>query len=347
MPGEYLFITTSVIFILNPLISRPNIIPQIHPKTKKTVLIPLERFFVLPREMRFDERAITQFRAIERYVLSLRIRYITQLLLHLIHTHITLHTHTHTHNRLIFLIFILFGSPILAGIFYNSGFVLQACIVPLFFGLRATFEYAADFITSRKFGSDAMPVVNFQGGLNISLSLSVHVSYTHTHTYSNVGVLNHEICLSFMMTNINHPVVFVLLVCGDVFENAVCLYFLHRTISSSSSKISPESSSSSLEQKTMLEKRTSRTMSLIKDYHQQTHQRKSGTALFIASTLLQREMVETMIPIQFLGLISILYFFDVNSNSITSNWNGSQDYIQTLMYTFIDLAVELVVFFGA
>ena len=70
--------------------------------------------------------------------------------------------------------------PILAGLFFNSGVIVQGLLVLVFFALRATYEYAADAMTAKTFGSDAMPVVNF------------------------AGVCMHEICLSFMMTNINH-----------------------------------------------------------------------------------------------------------------------------------------------
>ena len=183
-------------------------IPATHPKTKQRVRVGLEQYFVFPPKLRFDERAVARFRAIE---------------------------------RLMFMIFILFSDPILAGVFQTSGFVIQACLIPVFFAIRATFEYvfehcilhttqenspfpsrtkknpryAADYLTSRHFGSDAMPVVNFQ------------------------GVLNHEVCLSMMLCNINHPIIFGLLVCGDVLENIICLYSLHRTISSTN-KVSPE-----------------------------------------------------------------------------------------------------------
>ena len=66
-------------------------------------------------------------------------------------------------------------------------------------------------------------------------------------------------------------------------------------------------------------------------------------ALFIAATLLQREMIETRVPIQSLGVLSILHWVDVKSNSLVSGWDSST-YHQALMYTGIDLGVEVVVF---
>ena len=71
---------------------------------------------------------------------------------------------------------------------------------------------------------------------------------------------------------------------------------------------------------------------------------RQGTILFIAATLLQRELVETIVPLQSLGVISVLYAVDVKSNSVTSSWSDSNDYFQALMYTGIDLVVELIVF---
>ena len=70
---------------------------------------------------------------------------------------------------------------------------------------------------------------------------------------------------------------------------------------------------------------------------------RHGTALFIVATLLQREMIETIVPIQSFGVLSVLYWVDVKSNSLVSGWDSS-DYHQALMYTGIDLGVELLVF---
>ena len=108
MPGEYLFVTSLTVFVLNPLITRVKFIPATHPKTKQRARVGLEQYFVFPPKLRFDERAVARFRAIE---------------------------------RLIFMIFILFSDPILAGVFQTSGFVIQACLIPVFFAIRATFEY--------------------------------------------------------------------------------------------------------------------------------------------------------------------------------------------------------------
>ncbi len=90
--------------------------------------------------------------------------------------------------------------PVLGGLFFQSGIFIQALLIPVFFIVRAGFEYGADAITSRTFGSDGMPPLNF------------------------AGVLMHEICLSVMITSIKHPLVFASLVLSDVLENTFCLW---------------------------------------------------------------------------------------------------------------------------
>ena len=51
------------------------------------------------------------------------------------------------HNRQ-FACAVAIAYPVLGGIFFQSTFVIQACLIPVFFILRAGFEYGADAITS-------------------------------------------------------------------------------------------------------------------------------------------------------------------------------------------------------
>ena len=55
--------------------------------------------------------------------------------------------------------------PVLGGLFFQSGIFIQALLIPVFFVIRAGFEYGADAITSHTFGSDGMPGLNFAGVL--------------------------------------------------------------------------------------------------------------------------------------------------------------------------------------
>ena len=105
--------------------------------------------------------------------------------------------------------------PLLGGLFFQSGIFIQALLIPVFFIIRASFEYGADALTAHKFGSDGMPAINF------------------------TGVLMHEICLSVMITSIKHPLVFVSLVMSDVLENSFCLWSLSRNTKKSSNRVSP------------------------------------------------------------------------------------------------------------
>ena len=205
--------------------------------------------------------------------------------------------------------------PILGGVFFQSSFVIQACLIPVFFILRAGFEYGTDAITSHTFGSDGMPVINF------------------------LGVLMHEICLSVMITSIKHPLVFASLVLSDVLENTFCLWSLARN--AKSNRVIPEGGDHETNEKS-LTRRPSNVVSLMRDKSNLSDQ---GTALFIAATLLQREMVETLVPIQAAAILTLLYKVEVKSNAVVSEWKND-DWTETMVYIGIDLGVEVLVFAG-
>ena len=134
---------------------------------------------------------------------------------------------------------------------------------------------------------------------------------------------------------------------ADVLENVFCLYCIYQTIRRDGNKIVPSDVSViSNPPRKSLTKRSSSVYSLVQDLKDgsTSNKEKRGTLLFIAAILLQRELVETMVPIQALLVISTLYFVDVKANSVVSNWISAEDYYQAMTYTSIDLAVELVVF---
>ena len=130
----------------------------------------------------------------------------------------------------------------------------------------------------------------------------------------------HEICLSVMITSIKHPLVFVTLVLADVFENAFCLWSLKRSKISSSTVVPVKDDSvtttSSTQTKKSLTKRSSSVFSLARDLREVNDESSEGTALFIAAILLQREMCETIVPMQAAFVMSVLYVSDVKSNSM-------------------------------
>jgi hypothetical protein len=209
--------------------------------------------------------------------------------------------------------------PLLGGIFFQSGTFIQALLIPVFFVLRAGFEYGGDAITAHAFGSDGMPAINF------------------------AGVMMHEICLSVMITSIKHPLVFVSLVMSDVLENSFCLWSLARNTKRSSNRVSPaDDVEEEVHRKKSLTRRSSNVISLVMNKDDVSDR---GTALFIAATLLQREAVETLVPIQAAAILSLLYQVDVKSNSIVNGWSDA-DWTQSMTYIGVDLSVELVVFAG-
>ena len=215
--------------------------------------------------------------------------------------------------------------PILGGIFFQANIVLQACLIPVFFALRSWYEYKADAAITNTYGSDKLPFFEF------------------------CGVMLHEICLSVMITSIKHPLVFVTLVLADVFENAFCLWSLSRSKASSSTVVPIEEDVTKHNinsHKKSLTKRSSSVFSLAKDLREVKDESSEGTALFIAAILLQREMCETIVPMQAAFVMSVLYASDVKSNSMVSQWTSRDDYIQAVTYLGIDLGVELVVFVG-
>ena len=135
-----------------------------------------------------------------------------------------------------------------------------------------------------------------------------------------------------------------------MFENAFCLWSLSRSKASISTGVPVEEDCTptltSSTQKLSLTKRSSSLLALAKDLREVKDKSSEGTALFIAAILLQREMCETIVPMQAVFVMSVLYASDVKSNSMVSQWTSRDDYIQAITYLGIDLGVELVVFVG-
>ena len=153
------------------------------------------------------------------------------------------------------------------------------------------------------------------------------------------GVLMNEICLSVMITSIKHPLVFVSLVLSDIFENSFCLWSLARNVGKVSSLVSPEGDNAGHLRSKSLTTRPSRLTSLVAD----DDTLNQGTALFIAATLLQREAVETLVPLQAALILTLLHTVGVKSNSIVNGWS-QEDWTQCMIYLGVDLCVEMLVF---
>jgi hypothetical protein len=292
IPFEFLVVCLAVQIIGNKVIFGPKLISTTHPRTKENIRVSMLPYCRYPVELRFDPKLDLKVNLILRFA---QVSYAFG-----------------------------FMYPILAGIFFNSGVLVQSFIVPTFFFMRASYEYGIDVMSSDTFGSDGMPI------------------------FCLCGVGMHEVCLTLMMTSISHPLIFGMLILCDMVENVFCLWSLHRTINGEkrSNKIVPQNDeqNESSHRKT-LTKRASSVYSLLRDLDSTTSTReRQGTALFIAATLLQRELIETFVPMQAMGIISILYGLNVKSNSVVSSWTTNDEYHQTIMYMKIDLGAEILVF---
>ena len=127
-----------------------------------------------------------------------------------------------------------------------------------------------------------------------------------------------RVCVGLSVTllwnrSIKHPLVFVTLVLADVCENAFCLYSLYQTVRKNRVVPKNNDDDAGVNEKRSLvfgRKRSSVYNAMENMKHQSNADERQGTALFIVSILLQREMVETMVPFQALGVMSILYVCD-------------------------------------
>ena len=216
-------------------------------------------------------------------------------------------------------------------------------MIPLFFAMRAIYEYIVELVTARAYGSDGLPVMSF------------------------FGVALHEICLSVMITSVKHPAVFCTLLASDVLENAYCLYSLHAAMQRTkkrpkSSRVVPrgvvadpnvDSSAATRKKRRKMMRKKNKRKSLTMRHLAQSIEMSvddaqsgdNGTALFIVAILLLREFTEMMVPLQALMVTTALYVVGEGSNSIVNGWS-SKDFEQATMYIGVDFAVECVVFVG-
>ena len=101
-----------------------------------------------------------------------------------------------------------------------------------------------------------------------------------------------------------HPLVFVSLVLSDVMENSFCLWSLARNSRKRSNRVMPESKDE--EEKKSTKSLTRRSSSIVSLVMNEDAISDEGTSLFIAATLLQRELVETLVEKHTLCLIYAL-----------------------------------------
>eukprot|EP00940_MAST-03C_sp_MAST-3C-sp2_P003174 g3174.t1 len=214
----------------------------------------------------------------------------------------------------------LVAYPVIGGIFFNAGVVVQACMIPLFYMLRSGYEIFADTTTAELLGSDIIPVV------------------------ASLGTTFHEVCLSFMITNVKHWIVFVVLILADVVENLYCLVSLWLTTRSKDSKKRTEKNKGeALQKRQRTRRRSSIHMRQLMESLDDDCTKRNGTALFITTILLQRELIEVIVPMQAALGVSLLYFGDSALNSATYAMD-SEDYVRAMTLLLVDVLIEGFVF---
>ena len=183
--------------------------------------------------------------------------------------------------------------------------------------------------------------------------MCVSFTLTHPSIYPSTQVQLHEICLSIMISNIEHPVVFASLIVSDVLENAYCLWSLFRTSrqQQNTKKIAPmkeegdvtETKASHQDEQQPEKISLRRTSSIFSLIHDKKATSNKGTALFIAVTLLQRELIECLVPVQAIFILPLMYLVDEKSNSLVSEWDN-ESLRHAIDYLLIDIIIEFAMF---
>ena len=135
------------------------------------------------------------------------------------------------------------------------------------------------------------------------------------------------------------PIVFASLILCDIFENGYCLWSLSRTAKEGRIKVAPIENNNRSTEPSMMR----RSSSIFQQIANVGEVHNDGTALFISATLLQRELIETTMPIQAGIILTILYFSEAKSNAAVYKWTDD-DYTATMMYLGLDFILEGFVF---
>ena len=122
-----------------------------NPRNDKIEYLPLSDFTSVPRDLLFDPKVEASRKRLGSTAL---VSVFFALACTFTFSVLFFHNHDKTH-------FTPCTDPLLGGIFYHSGTVLQSCLVVVFFAMRSLYEYFIDSVTSKHFGSDGMPVINF------------------------------------------------------------------------------------------------------------------------------------------------------------------------------------------
>jgi len=228
--------------------------------------------------------------------------------------------------------------PLLNSIFSHVNAIGQAVIVPLFFTIRFLFETYIERVVAPHFSADKMPPLII------------------------FGVFVHEVCLSLMLSSLEHVAVLGVLIGADVLENAYCLWSVMRASNALRKRLSVVSPLPSLTtkknnqqqrrqatRKRYLTSNTRRVSStsigaIAKNIGEETDPRKAKQMVYyIAATLLVREFVEVFVPIQSLVVLHVLHRFGSRHVGEFAT-QTDEEFAQSVRYVGLDAIVEVTVF---
>ena len=126
LPLEFFVVVVLGTLVINPVVLGTKVVPLKHPQTGEILRIECLKLIKVPKKLIFNDKTEAASKRVD----------------HLFHLSCAFG----------------FMYPCFGALFFNCGVVVQAILVPVFFLLRSCFEYSADSITAKTFGSDAMPV---------------------------------------------------------------------------------------------------------------------------------------------------------------------------------------------
>ena len=129
-----------------------RIIPVRNPRNDKTVYLTLLDYTSRPRDVLFNPKIEASFQRVGSTNLVTLLFTIACTFAFSVDFFLLNHNKTN---------FTTCVDPLLAGVFYNSGVIVQSCLIVVFFVMRSLYEYFIDSVTSKHFGSDGMPIINF------------------------------------------------------------------------------------------------------------------------------------------------------------------------------------------
>ena len=141
IPLEFLCVTAMGILVINPIYLGTKFVPLKNVKTSETVLVNLGQIYRTPKLLIFDSKVQAECNRVNK-LFDLTVAFA---LMYVFPSPMSMLPNLN-------LFINIRRYPILGGIFFNSGVLVQSILVPIFFALRSCFEYFADVIAAKTFG---------------------------------------------------------------------------------------------------------------------------------------------------------------------------------------------------